>query len=198
MGMDRFASSTSEDIFIRITGGVIDLHSTYDGLDANGNIFLEGGTLKISAPSMGMDGAIDCDLSLTVSGGELITAGSVLNASSNSTQATILVSYTQEQSSGSVIAIKDERGNTILEYTGKNSFSMSGFTSAQFKVGETYTLFVNGEKRTDITLSSIVTSIGDDGGTYNAGRGMGRGDWGNMPSMGGNRPGGGAGGTARP
>ena len=176
MGNDRFA--VNGDIFIRISGGKLDLYSPCDGIDSNGNIYLEGGTVRVSGPSQGMEGAIDLDGTLLITGGELITAGSVLNVSSESTQPTLLVSYTQQQSFGSTITIKDANGNTIIEYTSAISYSMSGFTSSSFVVGETYALYIDGAKKTDITLSSIVTSIADNGGIYNGGMGGGRGNWG--------------------
>jgi hypothetical protein len=79
-----------------------------------------------------------------------------------------------------VIAVKDSTGKTLLEYASRTAYYMSGFTSPSFKIGETYTLFINGEKRTDIKLNSIVTSIGDNGGTYNGG-------WGGWGGFGGPR-----------
>jgi hypothetical protein len=164
----------NENIYFRITGGTLYLYApNTDGIDSNGNIFIEGGTIKISGPSMGMEGAMDFDGSLTVTGGEFITAGSILNVSQNSTQPVILVSYARQQPSGSIIAIKDSNGKALLEYTSRIACSVSGFTSPSFKIGGTYYLFINGEKRTDIKLNGIITSIGDNGGYYNGGRGFG-------------------------
>ncbi|MDR2656185.1 MAG: carbohydrate-binding domain-containing protein [Oscillospiraceae bacterium] len=185
MGTDNFASNG--DIFVRISGGTLDLYAAHDGIDANGNIFYEGGSAKISGPSQGMEGAIDLDGAMLVTGGELITAGSVLNASQDSTQPVILVSYTQRQTAGSVISIRDSGGNVLLEYTSKTEYTMSGFTSPDFKAGGTYGLYIDGEKRIDIALSGAVTSTGDDGGAYNGGMGGGRGNWGGFPP-GGRRP----------
>ena len=178
MGGGGFQANS--DIFVRISGGMIDLYGTHDGIDSNGNIFLEGGVLRISGPSQGMEGAIDLDGGFLINGGELITAGSVMSSSSDSTQPLIIVSYSQQQSSGSVIAIKDANGGTLLEYTSKTTYSMSGFTSPSFKAGETYSLYIDGVKRCDITLSGIYTGISDDGSAYNGGRmgGGGRGNWG--------------------
>ncbi|MDR1836336.1 MAG: carbohydrate-binding domain-containing protein [Treponema sp.] len=168
MGWGR---SLNNNIFVRISGGTVDLFALHDGIDSNGNVFIEGGTIKISGPSQMMEGAIDFDGNLLVTGGELITAGSVLGASQNSTQPVLFVSYTRQQASGSVIAIKDSRGNTLLEYTSKTAYSYSGFTSPSFKTGETYSLFINGSKRVDIRLAGMITSIGDDGRAYSGGRG---------------------------
>ena len=179
-GEDTFASAVDGDIFIRISGGNLTLYAPCDGLDSNGNIFIEGGSIKISGPSQGMEGAIDLDGTMLITGGEFITAGSVLNVSAESTQPSLLVSYKSQQPSGSVIEIKSADGETILEYTTAIAYTMSGFTSPSFAIGETYALYIDGEKRVDITLDGTVTSIGDDGSAYNAGMGGGRGNWGNQ------------------
>lgn len=168
MGMDKFnAGAVSDDIFIRITGGNLDLYAPNDGFDSNGNIFIEGGSIAISASSMGMDGAIDMDGTLIINGGELIAAGSVLFPSQNSTQPTLLVSYTKQQPSGSFIEIKDFDENIILEYESKTAFDMSGFTSPRFETGGMYSLYINGEKQTDFKIESMITTISNDGGAYN-------------------------------
>jgi hypothetical protein len=168
----------NENLFVHITGGTIDILAGHDGIDSNGNIFLEGGVLKVSGPSQGMEGAIDLDGSFSITGGELITAGSVINVT-ESTQPVILVSYTRQQASGSVIAVKDSDGNTLLEYTSRNAYTMSGFTSPSFELGKTYTLIVNGQKSVDIATNNLLTAIGDDGRVYSTGTG-GRGGFGGI------------------
>ncbi|MDR1321605.1 MAG: carbohydrate-binding domain-containing protein [Gracilibacteraceae bacterium] len=178
-GRDSFA--VSGNIFVRVTGGALDLFAGGDGIDANGNIFLEGGAVRISGPSQGMEGAVEMNGVMLVSGGELITAGSVTNVSAESAQAVLLVSYTQPQAAGSVIALKDAGGETLLEYTSKTGYTASGFTSPALTVGETYALFIDGEKKTDIRLQDLITSIADDGGAYSGGQGGGRGNWGGRP-----------------
>jgi len=183
--MGRRGFAVNENMFVRITDGTIDLYAAHDGIDSNGNVFIEGGAVRISGPSRGMEGAIDLDGAMYVSGGEFITAGSVINISSSSTQPVILVSYTRLQASGSVIAIKDAAGNTLLEYTSRNTYSMSGFTSPAFKTGNTYALFIDNQKKVDIRISSMITSIGDDGRSYSGGAGS----RGNMPPGGGVVPG---------
>lgn len=192
-GMSEPKFAITEGAFIRITGGTLDIVGGADGIDSNGHIQLEGGTVTVNGSSMGAEGALEMEGDFTVTGGEFIAAGSVYTPAADSTQPTILLSYTSEQPSGSTVAVKDSSGNTILEHTSKTAFSASGFTSAAFKIGETYSVFVDGEKRTDITLSEQTTSIGDDGGAYTliggrGGRGSGQlpdgmtppdsGDWG--------------------
>lgn len=164
MGRDRFASM--DKYYIRITGGVITATAGYDAIDSNGDFYLEGGTLYLSGPSMGMDGAVDCDGSFVITGGEMLAIGSVITPSSSSTQASIFVSYTAAQEAGAVVALLDAGGNTVLSYTAETSFSQSAFTSPAISAGAIYTLTVNGEKRTDIAVSELVTTVADDGGAY--------------------------------
>jgi hypothetical protein len=161
---DRFSSDGER--FVRVSGGTLDLSASYDGIDSNGDIFLEGGTVKISGPSQGMDGAIDLDGRLLVTGGELIAAGSVPRPSADSTQAVLLVSHAARQPVGGKIEVRDASGKTLLEYTAKTDYSASAFSSPLFKIGETLSLFVDGEKKTDVKLSDTVTGTADDGGAY--------------------------------
>ena len=177
-GINAAGGTSRNDMYIRITGGIIDVvvpaTGDTDGFDSNGNIFLEGGTLRISGGSQIFAGAIDLDGQFIITGGELITAGAIQSVSTSSTQPVILVSYTANQSQGSVISIRDRAGNTVLSYTSEVPFSVSGFTSPAFRIGETYTLFINNARQTDILLGSAITRISNTGGTYNAG---GRGRW---------------------
>jgi hypothetical protein len=169
----------NQNMYVRITGGNINVHARGDGIDSNNNIFLEGGTLHISGPSMGMQGAIDFDGEFRITGGELITAGSVIGVSRQSTQPALLYAYDRQQPSGALIELRDSRGNVLLSYTAQNAFTMSGFTSPSFVSGLTYSLYVNREKTADLTLNGIVTSIGNfaPGGGF-GGRGGGRGGFG--------------------
>ena len=157
------------NIYVRITGGNINIHALRDGIDSNNNIFLEGGALSVSGPSRGMEGAIDLDGVMLITGGGLVTAGSVINISGQSTQPILLVMYNQQQPTGASIEVRDSQGYVILGYIAKNMFSMSAFTSPNFVIGQTYSLHINGAKINDITLNGVITSIGDGG--FRGGRG---------------------------
>jgi hypothetical protein len=169
-------SPINENIYVRITGGNIHVYAMGDGIDSNNNIFFEGGTLRISGPSMGMEGAIDFDGTMLITGGTLVTAGSITSVSPQSKQPAVIVGYNQQQPNGALIELRDSGGKTILDYTAKNAFSMSAFTSPDLVIGKTYSLYVNQQKVQDITLSSLVTSVGNSN-FYRGGFGGGRGRW---------------------
>ena len=180
MGRQPMGRPTNENIYVRITGGNIHVHGTTDGIDSNNNIFLEGGTLRISGPSMGMEGAIDFDGTMLISGGTLVTAGSVTSVSPQSKQPAVIVGYNQQQPNGALIELRDSSGKTILDYTAKTSFYMSAFTSPDLVIGKTYSLYVNKQKVQDITLSSLVTAVGNSNfyrGGFGGPGGASRGRW---------------------
>ncbi|MCL2232036.1 MAG: carbohydrate-binding domain-containing protein [Treponema sp.] len=166
----------NENIYVRITGGNIHIHALGDGIDSNNNIFLEGGTVYISGPSSGREGAVDHEGIFLITGGELVTAGSVRSISSQSTQASLIVAYGRQLPGGTLIEVRNSRGCTLLKHVAQNAFSMSTFTSVNFAIGQTYALYINGEKTGGITLTGIVTTIG--GNSVNRGfanaRGGGR------------------------
>jgi hypothetical protein len=179
---DAINASGGSAPYVRITGGTVEALSMGDGIDANGNVYLAGGVVKLSGPSMGMQGAIDFDRSFVITGGRLITAGTSLPPASQSTQPSLLVSYTSQVLSGSVISLTDSTGRELLTYTSRTACTASAFTVPDFAVGKTYTLLVDGKKRADIKLSGMVTMIAENGGAYSGGRGGpggggGRGGW---------------------
>ena len=170
-GMSEPRFSITDDAFIRISGGEIDIVASGDGIDSNGHVYIEGGLIKINGPSMGAEGAIEMDGDFIVTGGEIITAGSVYSLTEGSAQPLIRVSYTRQHDSGSLISVKDSDGVTLLEYTSKMAFTASGFTSPSFRTGQTYSVYINGEKCIDVTINDLTTSISDNGGAYSAGMG---------------------------
>ena len=163
----------TEGAYLRVTGGNIEITAANDGIDSNGHLYIEGGSLHVNGASMGADGSIDLDGNFVLSGGNLITAGSVYSASTASTQPLVRVSYTQQYPIGTLLAIRDAYGSTLLEYESKVAFSASGFSSPLFTLGDTYTLYLDDEKMVDITVSSITTSVSSNGGMYSEGMGGG-------------------------
>ena len=76
--------------YINIKGGMLQTTSGEDGLDANGDIFISGGMIKVFAASTGADQPIDQDGLLKITGGMIIAAGSSemqggVNAQTNQT-----------------------------------------------------------------------------------------------------------------
>lgn len=51
----------------------------------------------------------------------------------------------------------------------------SAYTSPELQVGDTYVLYIDGQKKVEVTLESGMNTIGDDGGKFTGG--YHRGTW---------------------
>ncbi len=72
--LDDAINAGSEDGYIRITGGDIEIYCSGDGIDSNGDFFFHGGDIMIDAQVLyaGGDGAVDVSGSTTVTGGTIV------------------------------------------------------------------------------------------------------------------------------
>ncbi|HML36811.1 MAG TPA: carbohydrate-binding domain-containing protein, partial [Bacillota bacterium] len=85
-------SDSSSGRKLTINGGNITVNAAGDGLDANGSIYMTGGTVLVNGPTDNGNGALDYDGVFEISGGTLLTAGSssmAMAPSTGSTQYTI-------------------------------------------------------------------------------------------------------------
>jgi hypothetical protein len=165
-GMSRgmmIKEQAEEGVYLRIKGGIIDVKAGSDAIDSNGDIYIEGGEISLSGQSRGVDGAIDIDGDLVITGGTLITAGTSYEAADSSTQNLILLTYAVAYPAGSEISLKDMNGAPLLTYTSKIGFSASAFSAPGLKSGETYQVFISGEKVCDAQITG--TGTGTNTGT---------------------------------
>ncbi|MCL2016774.1 MAG: carbohydrate-binding domain-containing protein [Defluviitaleaceae bacterium] len=179
-GGTRGRYGINPEMFVRIAGGHVVLHALNDGIDSNGNTFLEGGLLQITAPSHGFGAdAIEQDGIFTVTGGELITAGTVRSVYAGSTQPVLMVTFPQRLAAGTLVELRDFGGNLLLSHVAENSFPASAFSSSVFEIGESYLLYVDGERISEVLLGSVfmrvnVGNVGNAGNRAAPPRGRGR------------------------
>lgn len=162
--------STESEFSLTVNGGTLYVNASGDGLDANGSIYINGGTVTVDGPTSNGDGALDYDDTCIVTGGTLIAAGSsgmAQSISSDSTQAGFSVSYTETQTAGTEVTVTDENGNVLLTYTPSKNYQNIVITSPDLTQGKTYTVSANDTVVTNVTLSETVTNISSDGTTVN-------------------------------
>ncbi len=155
-----------EGVEIRITGGVLTVNATGDGIDSNGDLVITGGTVTVSGPTMNANGAIDYNGNAVISGGTLIAAcasGMAENLSDTSTQPAFLVNLTGD---GGEVTVSDSAGDIIMTGTVEKSFGVLVISCADLAVGETYTVTA-GENSAEITLTDMIT--GSDAGAMAGG-----------------------------
>lgn len=160
-GGDQMAASSSECV-IQINGGILTLSAQNDGIDSNGTVEITGGTVLVSGPDAGMDGALDYDMSATVSGGTLLMVGAVGNTNglSASDQSVALVSVSGK--AGQKVAFLDAEGAELASLTPQIDFGSVLVSSPQVAEGEAFSIQVNGES-TESTMGTGL-DMGQNGG----------------------------------
>ena len=168
------ASSDSEDTetYIRITGGSIMIINENaqdaDGLDSNGSIYIEGGTILVSLNGNGSNNAIDYGSEsggvAEISGGTIIAAGGASMAESfDSTSTQPSIAYTTSAAAGTTVTLKDASGKELLTWDVPCSFTYLTLSCPGMTLGETYTLAI-GDSEEEVTLEESVTALGSSSG----------------------------------
>ena len=148
---------------IQINDGNIKIVADADGIDSNGSLFINGGTVTVDAQAMGAESAFDTDGAFIVNGGTIIgVSGSGMDESPNSYSAqNVILAYTTSQiSAGDEVKITDSNGKTIAEYTVVKGGSKIVYSSDKLKTGETYTVYASGEEVGSAEIESSITKIG--------------------------------------
>ncbi len=183
--------SADESLFIRISGGDISIDATGDGIDSNGSLYFEGGTVLVSGPTNSGNGPMDYNGTCTVTGGLLAIAGSSGMAqapSDSSSQNTLVVYYTQVQAAGTLASLLDSNGNPIVSYAPAKEYQCILFSSPDLATGQTYKIASGGTNSgamsdgsytggsvtgstilTDVTISASVIKISDTGAAVTGG-----------------------------
>lgn len=159
-GQNSFNTSNSNEKLV-INGGTIMVNATGDGLDSNGSMYINGGTITVYGPTANDNGALDYNGECIVTGGTLIAVGSsgMMQApSTTSTQCSLTT--TISGSAGDKIEIKTSNGEEIVSFTSEKTYQMLTFSSSKLQTGETYSIYVNGTLKTTVTQSTTTTQNG--------------------------------------
>ncbi len=161
-GAGTFDADTS--CTITINNGNIYVNASGDGIDSNGYLYFNGGTIVVDGPTNNGNGALDAGAGISMSGGTVIAVGAsgmaeTLGSNSSVYNASIYLS--SNQTAGTKIEIKDSNGKTIIEYTSAKTFNHISVGTEEFKLGETYIIYLNNEKYTEFTISNITTTVGN-------------------------------------
>ncbi len=170
MGGDPFAA---DDSLFTVNGGTLYVDAQGDGLDSNGHMRMNGGTVYVCGPSNGGNGTLDYASTFTIRGGVLIAVGSsgMAQTPSSNTQNAVVWNGCS-LNSGSLFAVTDADGNVIAQITSTRTANWAYVTAPTMKTGETYTLSCDGNAQT-VTLTDGLNSLGNGGGMGGFGGGMG-------------------------
>lgn len=193
-------SAASAGTYLYINGGYLAVNAVGDGIDVNGAITMTGGVVVVNGPTEQMNGALDFDAGFTMTGGWLVAAGSagmVQTLNDTSTQPSLLLNFTATQAAGTLVHLQSSDGTDVLTFAPSKAYQSITFSSPELTQG-TYDVYLGGSSDgtatdgvysggsytggtlyTNVTVSSMITTVGSAGGM---GLGGGRG------ARGGGRP----------
>lgn len=161
-GMNHFINDGSSHIYFN--GGIITINASGDGIDANGSVYINGGTIYISGPTSGGDSALDYDGTCLIKGGTLVAVGSIGMVQAPSNTSTVYgfnLTFAARQGANKLLEIKDNNGETLISFTPNKEYQSLVLSSQLLAKDETISVYVDGNKYTSIKLSSIVTNAGN-------------------------------------
>ncbi len=126
-----------------------------DGIDSNGWLVINGGSVQAWACGTSGDAGIDADMGVQLNGGTILTSGNMLDKLEGS-QNFAVFTFAQTRKAGE-FSLKNEAGETVLTSNPVNSFGSLVFSSPELTEG-TYTLWAG-----DVQLQGAQAASGGMG-----------------------------------
>lgn len=124
-----------------------------DGIDSNGWLVINGGTVVASA-NPASDAGLDSDMGSYINGGTVVALGSTMDwAESDSKQVTMNLQFSEYNNTNDAIAVTDKDSKVIFAYNpsddellGSNTRKYMGavISSPSFEKGKTYSVYIGG------------------------------------------------------
>ena len=179
-GQNSFASGNDQKL--TISGGYLVVDASGDGLDANGSVYISGGTVIVYGPTDSGNGTIDYDGVFVITGGMLIGTGSAdmaQNVSAGTTQNTVLITLSTPAVSNTVFSVQDAEGNEVATVAPPKQYQTILLSAPGLQSDKSYTvytgcsstapsldgvyeggLYIGGSSAATFIQSSIVTTAG--------------------------------------
>nr|WP_298050909.1 carbohydrate-binding domain-containing protein [uncultured Lachnoanaerobaculum sp.] len=160
---EAYGEENQADTYLRITGGTVNINASADGIDSNGQVYIDGGTVYVSGATSGPDVALDYNGKAVITGGTFVSTGMQEMAQtfdSSSTQNFITVYYDSTVAAGTEIKVTDKDGNTVLSYNADKEFTFAVISSDKLSTGETYTVSA-GDNSSEVTITAGGSTIGE-------------------------------------
>ena len=175
-GNDGINVNEDDVSVVTVDGGTVDILVTGetgegDGIDSNGWLVIDSGTVTAQACSTSGDAGLDAAQGVYLNGGRIIATGNMLDALDPSDQCGALFTFTQRQTGGTAYALTDAVGNEVMAFTPENDFTYLLMTSPTLEEGVEYSL----------TADGAVLAVAE-GGAMGMGGGFGPG-FGHGPAM---------------
>lgn len=152
-----------DGVYTRITGGTLYLNAQADGIDSNGDLYLEGGTVYLSGPDKGGNGILDYNGNASITGGTILAAGtsSMLQYfGEDSTQNFLVIHYPELQPADTLIQLLDADGQILAEYAPEKDFEAAIISSPALTTDSSCQV-KTGDNAIDFIVSDGLNTHGD-------------------------------------
>ena len=132
-----------------------------DGIDSNGWLVINGGSVVSAGCGFSGDAGIDSDKGIWINGGEVCATGNMFDHIAGGDAPYVVLSFAGRVQGGSTITMKTENGETVAEWTPANDFSFLVLSGEKVQPGA-YT-FWQGEQQLGYTGTTVM-AFGGMGG----------------------------------
>ena len=116
-----------------------------DGIDSNGWLVINGGSVSAQACAFSGDAGIDSDKGIHINGGNVIASGSMLDRIEDGGQNYVVFNFNGKLAENTELSFKNTSNKEVMNYKIKNSCSIIVYSSPDLKEGN-YTLW-NSDKQ---------------------------------------------------
>ena len=146
-GNDGINTNEDEVSVTTINGGSLNIlvngsTGEGDGIDSNGWLVINGGTVIAQACSDSGDAGIDSDMGIHINGGTVIATGNMLDRISESNSTYAVFSFSERQAGGNTYTLKNDAEKSVFEFKNTNAFTYLILSGAELLEGN-YTLWCN-------------------------------------------------------
>ena len=174
MWQDRF--NTTQNVSFVISGGEVYVNAQGDGIDSNGDLTISGGIVCVSGPTNSGNGYVDIGENghgFYMNGGIYLgvgNSGMLVTPSTNSQQNSVTASVSGK--AGGTLTVKGADGEELISFAVAKQYTTFTVSHPDIKIGDKITVYVDGEKQSEIECTSVSTGGSMGGGMGGAG-GMG-------------------------
>ena len=161
-GNDGINTNEDQVSVTTINGGTLDIlccgsTGEGDGIDSNGWLVINGGTVIAQACATSGDAGIDSDQGIYIHGGKVIASGNMLDRIAGGNQTYAVFSFANRQNGNDTYTLNNSSGETVWEYAPTNAFTYLIAAGDELSPGE-YTFW---QGTTQFTANAVSDKNGE-------------------------------------
>ena len=143
-----------------LNNGTVDIEITGttgegDGIDSNGWLIINGGTLNAYSCATSGDAGIDADKGIYINGGTVVATGNMNAELAGGKQVSVFFNSKEKLEGRKTYKVKDEDGNVVMEILPVNTFSVLVVSSAELTEDGNYSLWLDDTKIAEGTKAAM-------------------------------------------